>query len=91
MMFISRNFQLSPLAAVWYSAPDMDLTRFFSRGWNTGRPNSKHTWSLRWRSCVSSGSLMCSFFPSSKLTLLTRKWEWMWSRSTWVQTSTSRP
>ena len=30
MVFISRNFQLSPLAAVWYSAPDIDLTfRFF--------------------------------------------------------------
>ena len=26
MVFISRNFQLSPLAAVWYSAPDIDLT-----------------------------------------------------------------
>ena len=30
MVFISRNFQLSPLAAVWYSAPDIDLIfRFF--------------------------------------------------------------
>ena len=30
MVFISRNFQLSPLAAVCYSAPDIDLIfRFF--------------------------------------------------------------
>ena len=34
---------------------------------------------------------MCSFFPVSKLTELMRKWEWMCSRSVWVQTRTSYP
>lgn len=91
MRFIRRNFQLPPLAAMWYSALERDATFFFSFGWNTGRPNSLQIKSLRTRSSVSSGSLMWSFLPSSRLTLLMIKWEWICVRSVWVQIRTSRP
>ena len=49
------------------------------------------TWSLRCRNSCSCSFAMCSFRPVSKLTELMSRWEWMCSRSVWVQTRTSYP
>ncbi len=77
MAFMVWNFQLSPLAAERYSASDMGRGLRAGFGWNTGRPRAAHTASLRWRSSASSRLPVWSFFPSSKLTLFTSRWEWM--------------
>ncbi len=77
MAFMVWNFQLSPLTAERYSASDMGRGLRAGFGWNTGRPNSAQTSSLRWRNSSSSRLPTWSFLPSSRLTLLMIRWEWM--------------
>ena len=60
-------------------------------GSKTGRPISRQIASLRRISSWICSFAMCSFLPVSKLTELMTQWEWMCSRSTWVQTNTSQP
>ena len=85
MAFISWNFQLSPRAAAWYSPPERAEVCVCSLSSNIGRFSSLQMRSFWRRSFSSSFCDTWSFRPSSMLTLLMMRWEWICSRSTWVQ------
>ena len=82
MVFISRNFQLSPLAAERYSRL---LMRFcftcFSDGGRVSRLWAAQIASLVCRWAWRSAALWWSFLPFWKLTLLTIRWLCRWSVS----------
>ena len=90
MAIASRSFQLCPLSAERYSAADMPGVRLFL-GLMTDRPyctqRASDACRIRWMLSLSEWY----FRPSSALTELMIRWEWRWSRSVWVQTSTSNP
>lgn len=88
MVFMSRNFQLSPLAAERYSrAPSLCV--FGSCFGRTDRPCAAQSSSEMERSLASVPGPCRSILPLSKQTLFTMKCEWMCSRSMWVAISTS--
>lgn len=90
MTYISRSFQLSPLAADRYSLADIPWG-CVSLGLTTGYPWTRQSSSLSSRRFRKPAGVICSLRPSCQLTELITKWEWGLSVSQWVQTSTSCP
>ena len=88
MVFMSRNFQLSPLVAERYSLAPSPCV-FVSCLGRTVNPCAAQSSSEMGRSLASVPSPCRSILPLPKQTLLTIKCEWMCSRSMWVAMSAS--
>ena len=89
MVFMSRNFQLSPLTAERYSRVLNPRARFGRCLGRTERPCFMQSPSEIARSLRSVSGPWRSIFPVPGQTALTTKCEWTCSASVWVAMSTS--